>query len=48
MNHFFSSFLQKIQEWLEVKAEQKRIRRIREALQSYGLRRGINKNNQNI
>jgi hypothetical protein len=45
MTHFLSSFLQKIQDWLGIRAEYKRIRKIREALQSYGLRRGINKNN---
>jgi len=47
MNHFLSSFLQKIQEWLEVKAENKRIKAIKEALRVYGQRRGISQNNQN-
>jgi hypothetical protein len=45
MTPLLSSFLQKIQEWLEVKAEHKRIRAIKEALRVYGQRRGISLNN---
>jgi hypothetical protein len=45
MTPLFSFLLQKIQEWLEVKAEHKRIKVIKEALQSYGQRRGISLNN---
>jgi hypothetical protein len=45
MTPLFSFLLQKIQEWLEVKAEHKRIKAIKEALQVYGQRRGINWNN---
>lgn len=47
MTHFLSSFLQKIQEWLEVKAEHKRIKIIREALRDYASKRGINLNDKN-
>lgn len=47
MTPLFSSFLQKIQEWLDVKAEHKRINAIKEALRVYGQRRGISQNNQN-
>jgi hypothetical protein len=45
MTPLFFFFLQKIQEWLEVKAEHKRIKVIKGALQVYGQRRGINWNN---
>jgi hypothetical protein len=45
MTPIFSSFLQKIQEWLDVKAENKRIKVIKEALRGYGQRRGIHWNN---
>jgi len=47
MTTLFSSFLQKIQEWLDVKAENKRIKVIKEALRGYGQRRGISQNNLN-
>jgi hypothetical protein len=45
MTPLFFFFLQKIQEWLEVKAEHKRIRAIKEALRGYAARRGIKWNN---
>jgi hypothetical protein len=40
-------FLQKIQNWLALRAEYKRTRVIKEALQAYATRRGINLNKQN-
>jgi len=47
MTPLFSFLLQKIQEWLEVKAEHKRIKVIKEALRGYAARRRINLNNHN-
>jgi hypothetical protein len=47
MIFFISFLLQKIQEWLEVKAEHKRIKAIKEALRGYRQRHRINQNNQN-
>jgi hypothetical protein len=46
MTPLFFSFLQKIQEWLEVKAEHKRIKAIKEALRGYAVKRGISQNNK--
>jgi hypothetical protein len=45
MTPLFFFLLQKIQEWLEVKAEHKRIKAIKEALRVYGQRRGISQSN---
>jgi len=43
MTLLFFFLLQKIQDWLEVKAEHKRIKAIKRALRVYGQRRGIKK-----
>lgn len=45
MTPLLSSFLQKIQDWLDIKAENKRINAIKEALRVYGQRRGISQSN---
>jgi len=45
MTPLFSFLLQKIQEWLASRAENQRIRAIKEALRSYAARRGISLNN---
>lgn len=45
MFHIFFVFLQKIRSWLASRAEHTRIRVIKEALKSYGQKRGINPNN---
>jgi stage V sporulation protein SpoVS len=47
MTPLFSSFLQKIQEWLDSRAENQRIKAIKEALRGYAARRGINLNINN-
>lgn len=45
MTPLFFFLLQKIQEWLALRAEFKRIQAIKEALRGYAARRGINWNN---
>jgi hypothetical protein len=45
MFHLFFLLLQKIRNQLALRKEHKRIREIKEALQSYAIRRGINQNN---
>ena len=47
MTPLFFFLLQKIQDWLDVKAEHKRINVIKEGLRGYGQRRGISQNNLN-
>jgi len=47
MIYLLSPLLKRIRHLLASRAEHKRLKEIRKALQSYGLRRGFNRNNNN-